>query len=254
LSYILDALRRADAERGLGHVPTLQTQATPLATTDEGFTPARGWRWAVAGLVLVVMSLAAWWMLGRGPSSPNTLAQTSPPQVLSVAQAPPPVQPPPQAAPALAPAAAAMPPSPAVATPTTPAPVGVDAPALAGGPAAPSQTKQSAQAADSVAVAGATASIAEPTQPVKTPATAVSTLRDKPVPTLSELPESVRRELPTLSVGGAMHSSNAASRMLILNGQVFQEGDAVTPDLVLEQINLKSAVLVYKGQRYSISY
>lgn len=74
------------------------------------------------------------------------------------------------------------------------------------------------------------------------------------MPTLSELPESIRRELPTLSVGGAMHSNNPASRMLILNGQVFQEGDAVTADLVLEQINLKSAVLVYKGQRYSISY
>ena len=51
-----------------------------------------------------------------------------------------------------------------------------------------------------------------------------------------------------------MHSANPANRMLILNGQVFHEGDQVTPDLVLEQIKLKSAVLVYKGQRYSINY
>ncbi len=71
---------------------------------------------------------------------------------------------------------------------------------------------------------------------------------------VNDLPEAIRREQPKLSVGGAMHSANPANRMLILNGQVFHEGDQVTADLVLEQIKLKSAVLVYKGYRYSISY
>ncbi len=51
-----------------------------------------------------------------------------------------------------------------------------------------------------------------------------------------------------------MYSKNAASRMLILNGQVFHEGDKVAPNLVLEQIKLKSAVLAYKDHRYSIDY
>jgi general secretion pathway protein B len=55
-------------------------------------------------------------------------------------------------------------------------------------------------------------------------------------------------------VSGAMYSGNAASRMLILNGQVFHEGDKVTSDLVLVQIRLKSAVLGYKDYRYSINY
>ena len=77
---------------------------------------------------------------------------------------------------------------------------------------------------------------------------------DKPLLAWSERPEAIRREQPELTVGGAMYSADAASRMLIVNGQVLREGDAISPDLVLEKINLKSAVLAYKGQRYTIRY
>ncbi len=71
---------------------------------------------------------------------------------------------------------------------------------------------------------------------------------------VSELPEDVRRELPALSIGGAMHSDVPASRMLILNGGVFHEGDQPAPGLVLEEIKLKSAVFRFKGHRYSVAY
>jgi len=72
--------------------------------------------------------------------------------------------------------------------------------------------------------------------------------------TLQELPDDIRRELPALSVGGAMHSDVAANRMLVLNGGVFREGDQPAPGVMLEEIRLKSAVLRYKGHRFSISY
>lgn len=81
-------------------------------------------------------------------------------------------------------------------------------------------------------------------------------LRD-PAPkivSVQELPDDIRRELPQLTVGGAMHSDVAANRMLVLNGGVFREGDQPAPGVVLEEIRLKSAVLRYKGHRYSISY
>ena len=74
------------------------------------------------------------------------------------------------------------------------------------------------------------------------------------VPTQAELPEALRRELPTLSFGGAMFSPTPANRMLIVNGQVFREGDKLAPELWLEQIKLKDAVLRYKGQRYSVTF
>lgn len=71
---------------------------------------------------------------------------------------------------------------------------------------------------------------------------------------LQALPDAIRRELPQLSVGGAMHSDVASSRMLVLNGGVYREGEQPAPGVVLEEIRLKSAVLRYKGHRYSISY
>ena len=71
---------------------------------------------------------------------------------------------------------------------------------------------------------------------------------------MSELPDEIRRELPTLAVGGAMYSQNPANRLLIVNGQTFHEGDKLAPNLFLQQIRLKSAVLEYKGYRYGITY
>ena len=74
------------------------------------------------------------------------------------------------------------------------------------------------------------------------------------MPTKAELPDDIRKQLPPLNTSGAMYSDTPAARMVIFNGQVFHEGDKLTPDLVLEQIMLKGAILSFKGQRFSISY
>jgi general secretion pathway protein B len=54
--------------------------------------------------------------------------------------------------------------------------------------------------------------------------------------------------------GGAMHSDNAASRMLVINNNVYREGAEPAPGLVLEEIRLKSAVFRFQGQRFSVNY
>ena len=72
--------------------------------------------------------------------------------------------------------------------------------------------------------------------------------------TRQELPEEIRSLLPTLTVGGASHSDQPANRMLILNGQIYHEGDRITSELTLQQIQLRSAVLVIRGYRFGISY
>ena len=38
--------------------------------------------------------------------------------------------------------------------------------------------------------------------------------------------------------------------MVVVNGQVFQEGNALTPELKLEQIRQKSAVFSIRGTEY----
>ncbi|XVJ69067.1 MAG: GspB domain-containing protein [Rhizobacter sp.] len=250
MSYILDALRRADAERELGEVPTLHTQEMPLASSDDGFDapPAPSWRWVGVILGLLTAGAATWFLMRPDASAPTSAVVLTAPAVQPVAQAPVPSPPLPQLAPTAALLAEkaselqAQPPA------TRSQPV-----------AAPDalQKKAPNPVAGLAASAGSPKTTTLPVSPrteSKSTAKVAAAAALDAVGTLNDLPEAIRREQPKLSVSGAMHSANPANRMLILNGQVFHEGDQVTTDLVLEQIKLKSAVLVYKGYRYSINY
>ena len=73
-------------------------------------------------------------------------------------------------------------------------------------------------------------------------------------PSLAELPEAQKRELGPLVVGGAMHAEQAALRIVILNGQVFHEGDKLSPELQVQQIGLKSVVLSHRGQPFELPF
>lgn len=75
-----------------------------------------------------------------------------------------------------------------------------------------------------------------------------------PSPALSELPPDIRQAVPKLVISGAIYSETAAHRMLIINGQVFHEGESPAPNLELEQIRPKTAVFNFKGQRFSMGH
>ena len=71
---------------------------------------------------------------------------------------------------------------------------------------------------------------------------------------IADLPADLQRELPKLAISGGVHSTNAAQRMLIVGGQVVNEGAELAPGVVLEQIRARSAVLRFRGFRYSVPY
>ena len=68
-----------------------------------------------------------------------------------------------------------------------------------------------------------------------------------------ELPPDLQRELPALAVSGTVYSSDPSQRLLMVNGELLHEGDRIGPELVVEEIRRKDAVLRYKGQRFSVS-
>ena len=72
--------------------------------------------------------------------------------------------------------------------------------------------------------------------------------------TLAELPDDLRGSVPQLAFGGSVYSDTPAQRMVILNGQVLREGDAVTNELQIEQIRQRSAVLRVRGQRFEMPF
>jgi general secretion pathway protein B len=71
---------------------------------------------------------------------------------------------------------------------------------------------------------------------------------------LRDLPEEIRRTLPNVAVGGSTYSTDRASRMLMINGQIFHEGDVVSNGLVLQQIKPRGAVFSFKGFRYETGF
>ena len=86
------------------------------------------------------------------------------------------------------------------------------------------------------------------------PAPAPASARPAAVTNIKDLPPDVRSQLPRLAVGGAIYSETPSDRMVILNGQVFHEGDKPAADTVLEQIRMKSAILSFRGQRYEVTF
>lgn len=279
MSYILDALRRADAERerGRGKVPGLYTTQLPGGAADWAPTPSRPpWLAITIGIgavVLLIGGVAAWMAFSREPA---------PAPVAVVAMSPAPSSLPPPAVPTAVanPAPPALPESTAAAAlPSTPEPAAKPAAMTKAAPTAASASAAASAAAKAirpapppriaaiapsasapgskVAKAAQTEAPSRSTSAGQAPAlasAAASTAKPPRVPTLAELPADIRQQLPTLAVGGAMYSPTPSNRMLILNGQLYHEGEQPAPGLTLESIQLRSAVLSFKGQRYEISY
>lgn len=240
MSYILDALKKADAEREQGQVPGLHTPTghTDLSDGPQLRTPPL---WVVGlSALLVLIALGAVWLWPR----PVAVIATAPTQPQSL-PAGPVAEPEPTPAPALTPAPESRPEASATANragneTSRPAPEATPTPPPSRPPRAePAITRP-------VAPAAPRAPIHVDPAPAPTPSSKV--------PTLAELPDDVRRSLPSLSVSGAMYSDSPANRMLLINNRVFHEGDQPVAGLVLEEIRLKSAVFRYRGTRYAVSY
>ena len=67
------------------------------------------------------------------------------------------------------------------------------------------------------------------------------------------LPEALRRQLPALTLGGAVYAELPAQRVAIVNGQVFHEGDRPVAELRVEQIRPRSVVFSWQGQRFEMA-
>ena len=265
MSYILDALRRAEAERGRGAVPGIHTPAVPV----PGAVPVAG-RSAispvlVAVAVVAVAAVAAggtWWVLQR----------PVPAGAVVVAAAP--------ATPAVVtPAMPAVTPSAPVATVATPEPVPAVAPAVTPPPApapraaAPQRERPAPAPSSSVAPRSPAADPerARPAVPApreRTPAAPAPRAADlaaaNPAPAAApaatgtvfaqaDLPEAVRAQLPSLKISGVTYSSNPVYRMAIVNGQVLHEGDPAGPGLLLEKIEPGRTIWSFKGYRYGLA-
>ena len=277
MSYILDALRRADAERERDPARGIHAQPAAVLPREASRRQAP---WILGGLLVALAMAGAYLLAGsRSESADAPVVRLQPPVQVPAASNPP-------AAAALVTVADTVlpppPPAPAVERrPQRPALAAAErsvmkAPAASGVTSPPTVPPTVAPAAPSSAPAAASPtapsappripSAAPPTTAPSNPATTgPSTVPSNAAPggpsvpparivAVGELPADIQRELPKLVIAGGVHSENPAQRMLIVGGQVRSEVAELAPGLVLEQIRAGSAVLRFRGWRYSVGY
>jgi general secretion pathway protein B len=232
MSYILEALKKAQAERQLGNAPTLH--APTLQSAESASSSARfsmPMLWAVLGMAVVIgVLLVLVWRPSAPVAAPALAAQ-------------------PAASPATAVVAAArVAPSEPVAPTPLPAPV-ADLPqsvanlARASAPEPLSAQPQPQPQPQAQAIAPAKPTAANP-----------ASTSDEPVVNLRDLPEPIQRAIPPVTVGGYIYSKNAADRLLLVDKVLRHEGEEVAPGLLLEKLQPKEAVFNFRGYRYRIPY
>jgi len=73
-----------------------------------------------------------------------------------------------------------------------------------------------------------------------------------PPPFLEDLPAAVRSEMPKLKFAGHTYSSTPKNRLIIINNDIRREGDAVEPELILEEITWEGVILSFRGVRFQV--
>jgi general secretion pathway protein B len=236
MSYILEALKKAQAERQLGNAPTIHT---PQALPPAPAALAAGRKPLLVGIgagALVVAAAGALFLWRQAPA----------PAARAVAQAPAV----PAAAPARAPATLEV-----SAPPAPPAPARMPEPPPAPAPAREVAATRPAPETRPAPPKPAPVPPAAPrAAPAPAAAAAAAPAPEDSLPFLQQLPEAQQRDVPRVTFGGYMYSSNPADRLLIVDKALRHEGEEVAPGLVLEKLLPKAAVMNYRGTRYRVAY
>ena len=225
-------------------MPDLNAQPVGLGATDVPAAGAVPWRWVVVGVLaaLAAVGLAQWWFAEPPPDAPAASGPVVNPPAAPTSM---PAVPPPAAPSEAATRSAPPPPTQAAARPAPP-------PAAVAPPPSPAKPRPEPKPRPKPEPAPRAEARARPAPPpVTAPASEAAPVR---LPKLAELPEELRRDVPALALGGTVYSPQPSARMLILNGQVFREGDTLAPGLVLERIQPKSAVFSMRGQRFELPF
>lgn len=282
MSYILDALKKAESERKLGSVPNVYMEPMPTETFDESKSALRRpWVRVLAAALLAGGIGAAWMILPqqeKGDAVPEKVAQQSdePVPVAAVEQPAPLIaanqqgaaeSKVPAPAPTPAPAPKKIEASPAPKTENAASrqkpvlaakPVADPAKPTPGMRAAQKEDAQTIEAAPSKRPSPAARTVSNPaSSPASSPASAPATApppADVQIAALRDLPDHFQRNLPPLSVGGYIYSANPADRSMLLNNRLVREGEQVASGLTLEKMMPREAILNYQGQRFRLSY
>ena len=217
MSYILDALKKSDQQRQLGATPTLQAAQLTVAAPKRPLFIYYG----LLAIALLVAGIAiGWlrpWQAEQPPPAPMLLG-TEPVAAIS------PIPISQQAASA-----------PLTAPPELSGAIKPNKPALV-------------NSGTTVAVAPIPDKSMPETMP-KSASIAGVAQEQKAIP-YDELPATIQREIPAMTVQLHSYSSKPGEGLVYINSSRLREGDSLMPGLRLEQITPDGEIFSYKGYRF----
>jgi len=244
MSLILEALKKSEAERRLGHAPGLMT---PMPATRR--RPRSGAIAMVAlGIAVLVAGASAWWLSRVAPQDGS----------ITIAPEIPAANPQPASTPVAVVASPSIPlrttvPQVVVAAPDDTMPL-------------PRDPEFDSVERESIPVAAQAISPSAPVVgPVSPPPVAIAALppveanvseessHDAVVddlPRLDQLPAGERDALPTLKLSMHVYTDSAASRFVLIDGRRYGEGENLAPSLQLVEIRRNGTVLNFNGRRF----
>lgn len=248
MSYILEALRRAERERQMGKAPSVEslTQGGP-AGTPAG-VPWRIWLLAgsTAAIAIAALALLLWPAPRPAPAAPDIVAET------------PPAAPPPAPAPV---ASATLEPAPAAPVDSPPLPAAIeDDGALASlDDVSEPEPKPAAAAAETAPLQPQ--DLARPPEPAAAPAPATTAVLSGTAPApgatavpagvtvLREMPEAYRAQFPVAALDVHVYDADPARRWVMIAGKRYREGETVASGPLIERIVENGVIFDYGGAR-----
>lgn len=251
MSYILEALKRAEQERQIGQAPN----AAVAPAGDDYADEPRRWPWLLLAMMLLALLAAgaAYWLASQAPgvASVESVDETKARELAS------------ESAPGSSPSVELALPTRVTAVTTTPLVIESDAtssnvepaPVLAEPQHAkqPEPTVAEASAAQSAIVENEPAASSQsPESAVASAPPAIEEEEDPSyaLPWLREMSEDYRRSVPSFDIQFHRYSDNRYRSFVMVDGARYREGQILKAGPIVERIVEEGLILRWQGERF----
>ncbi|OUD12022.1 general secretion pathway protein GspB [Thioflexithrix psekupsensis] len=257
MSYILEALKKAEQERNLGQVPPLTQSQTPLFSAAADTLPLqRATAWLLGSALLIAVGAGAlghWFAQQQPTSSKSTHANKTATQQ----ERPAPNE---EKTTALTPTKAL----PSIIIPSESPPTNTNPLANVASVRDPQTPKEKPNIPQAPPTAPPVAKPAPPPQPVarvvkpteteNVPVVATAALPEiQNIPLFQELPAQTQQRLSPLVINIHVYAEQAQQRFVLINGRRFREGMTLQANLTLLHIRPTDIILRYQDQLFRLN-
>ncbi len=220
MSYILDALKKSEQERGHGNIPDVQTvHSSSLNYRSE---KKAYWPYILIAAVLLNLLAIVYFMINK-PAAEKIETSTPPTSVVT------------QTKTETESEAVAEKAEPVVKAVTIISDENKNANVEKAGAETADKKTQAAEKTESITI--------------KTEEPALN--QDIRILEFYELPESIKQDLPSIVISAHVYSSNPLQRSIVINNKFLEEGEYVLDGLILYEITPDGAIFNYQGTVFS---